>query len=157
MARSKSGAVKSSSVLEVPSRRTKKARPQLYEDFDEQGSAGSDLLDSDELDDDFEGVLSPLKRKRVADRNSSAVKKASNRKRRKPAAVPSDDSEVGFELREGQEIAGKVIEAPQAGRGLLSRYLNPCDDSLIGEPFSSTRADLTEYSGLLETSAGSRM
>lgn len=77
----------------------------------ESEAEDSKEYDSDALDDDSEAETRPKKRKRVS---SVVTKTRSTRKKKKPA---DSDAEDEFELREGQEIVGEVVQAPKTGRG----------------------------------------
>ena len=80
-------------------------------------SADEDVeaLDSDNLDDDKgdtanRGGKGGAKRKKGA----SVAKRKAKKRRRK---VQSDDDESDLELKEGQEVVGKVVRAPKTGQG----------------------------------------
>ncbi|KAN0136901.1 Conserved hypothetical protein (DUF2461) domain containing protein [Lactarius tabidus] len=88
--------------------------PYLVEDdgFDEKS------LHSDALDDDSDPELRPArasgKRKRPTPVKPHGTKGRTPRKRRKSAH--SDEDEEVHDLKEGQEIVGKVVQAPKTGR-----------------------------------------
>jgi len=66
-------------------------------------------LDSDNLDDDDDdGKKGEVKRRR---------KKASPAKSRKRRKGGSDEEESDLELKEGQEVVGKIVRAPKTGQG----------------------------------------
>ncbi|KAI0061106.1 hypothetical protein BV25DRAFT_1826967 [Artomyces pyxidatus] len=84
-----------------------------YEDSnDEPDVEDEPELDSDALDDDDE-IDSPKARKSTK-RTRSPKKAASPRKRRKK----DDDMDAGdvTDLKEGQQIVGRVVQAPKSGR-----------------------------------------
>jgi hypothetical protein len=86
--------------------------PYLVEDddFDEKS------LHSDALDEDSDGYARVSgKRKRPTPVKPRGAKGRSPRKRRKSAQGDEDEEEI--DLKEGQEIVGKVVEAPKTGRG----------------------------------------
>ena len=95
--------------------------PYLVEDddFDEKS------LHSDALDEDSDPELRPArvsgKRKRATPVKPRGAKGRTPRKRRKSAQ--SDENEEDNGLKEGQEIVGKVIQAPKTGRGTYCIYL----------------------------------
>lgn len=86
-------------------------------------------LDSDALDDDDDdenesiGRSRSRKRKRVSPVKTSP-KKATPRKKKKATVEDTDDADDDFDLKEGQEIVGTVVEAPKTGRGALSSVVN---------------------------------
>lgn len=88
--------------------------PYLVEDddFDEKS------LHSDALDEDSDSELRPArvsgKRKRPTPVKPHGTKGRTPRKRRKSAH--SDEDEEDHDLKEGQEIVGKVVQAPKTGR-----------------------------------------
>ncbi|KIP10812.1 hypothetical protein PHLGIDRAFT_125316 [Phlebiopsis gigantea 11061_1 CR5-6] len=87
---------------------------EAYVEQDEEPSE-AESINSDNLDDD--PPAKPLKRKRGAasSSKSSPRKGASPRKKRKePDHDDQQDSE--YELEEGQEIVGRVVEAPKSGQ-----------------------------------------
>ncbi|KZP20320.1 hypothetical protein FIBSPDRAFT_696207, partial [Athelia psychrophila] len=73
-------------------------------------------LDSDALDepDEEEEPSKSRKRKRALPTKKAQPKKSSPRKKRKSDEV--DDSDEEYDLKEGQEIVGTVVEAPKTGR-----------------------------------------
>ncbi|OJT04034.1 hypothetical protein TRAPUB_5270 [Trametes pubescens] len=95
-----------------------------YQDADDVSEAES--LDSDALDEDSDVKAPSRKRKRAApagkkspaktSKNASPKKAgASSRKKRKTKAEETED-EDDFELEEGQEVVGVVVQAPKTGR-----------------------------------------
>ncbi len=96
--------------------------PYLVEDddFDEKS------LHSDALDEDSDPELRPArvsgKRKRPTPVKPRGVKGRTPRKRRKSAHSDEDEEEGDKDLKEGQELVGKVIQAPKTGRGTYCLY-----------------------------------
>jgi hypothetical protein len=78
-------------------------------------------LHSDALDEDSDPELKPArvngKRKRLTPVKPRGVKGRNPRKRRKSAHSDEDEEEEDTNLKEGQEIVGRVVEAPKTGRG----------------------------------------
>lgn len=96
---------------------------------DEHSVSEAESLDSDALDEDEDVKPTSRKRKRAApagkkspaktSKNASPKKAgASARKKRKTKAEETED-EDDFELEEGQEVVGVVVQAPKTGRGGL--------------------------------------
>lgn len=79
------------------------------EDQDEDEDVKS--LDSDALDDD-EIIDKSRKRKRVSTAKKSSKAKSSKKKKKDIV----DESEDDFEVKEGQEVVGTVVQAPKTGR-----------------------------------------
>jgi hypothetical protein len=72
-------------------------------------------LHSDTLDDDSDqGVR---KRKRASPVKSRRAKASSPRKKRKNATDDEDEEGEDYGLKEGQQVVGKVVQAPKKGRG----------------------------------------
>jgi len=105
------------------SRSKQKTAAQKRKRRDEPGSQdeGSDTnfseddvqaLDSDNLDDDDADTAGAKRKKR-----SSAAKP---RKRRKERASEGEESDL--ELKEGQEVVGKIVRAPKTGQGELRTF-----------------------------------
>jgi len=91
-------------------------------DQDDVKSLHSDALDDDS---DQETVKHGRKRKRaslVKTRLASA-RVSSPRKKRKNAASYEDEKGEGYDLKEGQQIVGKVVQAPKTGRGKHFIYI----------------------------------
>ncbi|KAL0572077.1 hypothetical protein V5O48_009895 [Marasmius crinis-equi] len=98
--------------------------------------------DSDALDDDEETPTkkrSSTKRKR-ATTSESPKKSSPGKKRRRTVKEDDSDEDDDLELKEGQEVVGKVVQAPKTGRvpagqisqntmNFLSKLANPaCND-----------------------------
>ena len=90
---------------------------------DEPGSEDEDFsdddvqaLDSDNLDDDDADTARRAGTKRK--KNSSATKPPKRRR----AAVPEEEDEGDLELKEGQEVVGKIVRAPKTGLGGLRMF-----------------------------------
>lgn len=78
-------------------------------------------LDSEALDEDDEFDSAPRKRKRGSAASTPAKKKARPAARRASSSprkrrTVSQDSEEELELAEGQEVVGRVVQAPKTGR-----------------------------------------
>ena len=82
-------------------------------------------MDSDALDDD-ETTGNSRKRKRASPAKKVSSKKSSLRKKK----GDDDDDEDDFELKEGQEIVGVVVQAPKTGRGTWLRLPDAFSRSL---------------------------
>lgn len=84
----------------------------------------SDALDDDsEFDEaDEEDEEEPRKPKRKRANSGKQDKTHSPRKRRRKAN--KDDEEDDFDLKEGQEVVGEVVQAPKTGRGIYPSRLN---------------------------------
>jgi hypothetical protein len=92
-----------------------------YQDEDDEDDVKS--LHSDALDDDSdqeEKKKRAGKRKRASLDKSRRAKGSSPRKRRKSAASDEDEDEEGYSLKEGQQVVGKVVQAPKTGHGQCS-------------------------------------
>jgi hypothetical protein len=106
-----------------PWSRTRVAHNGDENSFEDQGDEDGDdddidakEYDSDALDDDSDTKPSKeKKRKGVA--NSSPTKKATSPRKRRKAQDEDDDEDEEFELKEGQEIVGIIVQAPKKGRG----------------------------------------
>ena len=92
------------------------------DDFDEKS------LHSDALDEDSDVELRPPrvsgKRKRQTPVKPRAAKGRTPSKRRKSAHSDEDEEEEDTDLKEGQEIVGRVVEAPKTGRGTWYIHMN---------------------------------
>src|SRR6267154_6882181 len=80
------------------------------EDDDDAQSMDSDALDDEVID-------KSRKRKRASPMKKTLSKKLSSKKKKKDA---SEESEDDFELKEGQEVVGTVVQAPKTGRGMYA-------------------------------------
>ncbi|KAI0315925.1 hypothetical protein OF83DRAFT_307107 [Amylostereum chailletii] len=87
------------------------------QDSDEDIAAlDSDALD-DEEDEEEPAPVKPGKRKRAAPTSKRSPKKAPARKARKKPDVDEEDNDEDFDdLKEGQEVVGRVVQAPKTGR-----------------------------------------
>ena len=84
---------------------------------DEEEPSDVESINSDNLDDDLPPNKSQRrKRGSTSSAKSSPKKKSTPRKKRKKVDE-DEDAQSEFELDEGQEIVGKVIQAPKTGRG----------------------------------------
>ena len=91
--------------------------------YENESEELSDLesINSDNLDEEVP-VAKPSKRKRGPKSAAKASpKKASAPRKKRKKADDDDDEEAYIELKEGQEIVGKVIQAPETGRGERAR------------------------------------
>jgi len=93
---------------------------QEEDDEDDVKSLHSDALDDDS---DQETEKHARKRKRASPVKSHRAKASSPRKRRKNAASDEDEEGEGYDLKEGQQIVGKVVQAPKTGRGTRCVYI----------------------------------
>ena len=90
----------------------------------QEGNDDSDVksLHSDALDEDGDQETQKHARKRkhappIKSRTRTRTKAISPRKRRKTAVSDEDEEVEGYDVKEGQQIVGKVIQAPKTGRG----------------------------------------
>lgn len=104
----------------VSTSRKRRKSPEEDEEEDEGDFQDNVSLDSDALDDD-PPAKSPKQRGKPKSKSTSSPKKSSPKKRRKVAKEDDDDDEISLELEDGQEVVGRVVQAPKTGRG-LSRY-----------------------------------
>ncbi len=74
---------------------------------------------SDALDDDSELETKKRggKRKRASHAKTPRAKGSSPRKRHKNTTSDEDEESESFDLKEGQQAVGKVVQAPKTGRG----------------------------------------
>ena len=82
-------------------------------------------LHSDALDDDSDLETKKRgggKRKRVSHGKTPRANGSSPRKRHKNAANDEDEEGDVYELKEGQKVVGKVVQAPKTGRGQCYFY-----------------------------------
>ena len=102
------------------------AASDAYQATDDDDDEDVKSLHSDALDDDSDLDAKKLgrKRKRASQIKSPRAKGSSPRKRRKNADSDEDEGE-GYDLKEGQEVVGKVVEAPKTGRGQCYSYYTP--------------------------------
>jgi hypothetical protein len=95
------------------------ATSDAYSEQDDEHDVKS--LHSDALDDDSDLETKKLggKRKRAshASGKTPRAKGSSPRKRHNNAASDEDEEGEGPELKEGQRVVGKVVQAPKTGRG----------------------------------------
>jgi hypothetical protein len=84
------------------------------EDDDDVKSLHSDALDDDS---DQETRKTVKKRKRVSPIKPRRAKASSPRKKRKNANSDEDEEGEGYDLKEGQQVVGRVVQAPKTGRG----------------------------------------
>lgn len=115
---------------------------QEEDDEDDVKSLHSDALDDDDSDQETEKHA--RKRKRASPVKSRRAKASSPRKRRKNTASDEDEEEEGYDLKEGQQIVGKVVQAPKTGRGTRCVYILVRYEGLI-HCRSSTGSDISKY------------
>lgn len=138
----------------------------------EVGSLDSDALDEEDEEANGSGKNGRKRRRASTSSKKAALKKTTNakaktspnkgsaapRKRRKVSKASEDEAEEesDFELEEGQEIVGVVVQAPKSGRGAYTICAPPgVDVVLFGVEFanvndliaSAARADLEEHIG----------
>ena len=130
--RAKKDVIKRSSTQKRVNRRKRVAETEVSESENAANDAASDAyqatddaddmksLHSDALDDDSDLDAKKLGRKRgrVLQVKSPRAKGSSPRKRRKNAASDEDEESYGYDLKEGQEVVGRVVQAPKTGQGL---------------------------------------
>jgi hypothetical protein len=119
----------------------------VYEDPESAGEDGDkddDMksMDSDALDDDELTSETPRKRKRASPVKKSPSKKSSPRKKKKDNDNESKDD---FELQEGQELVGTVVQAPKTGRGVSIGHAFLLIQPNIQELFSTSRSDIKKH------------
>ena len=110
-------------------------------------------MDSDALDDD-ETTGNSRKRKRASPAKKVSSKKSSLRKKGN-----DEDDEDDFELKEGQEIVGVIVQAPKTGRGTWLRLPDAFSRSLpeLWAPFSTCRSNIAEHVRLLDSAEGPKI
>lgn len=88
-----------------------------YQEEDDEDDVKS--LHSDALDDDSDQQTQKhaRKRKRASPVKSRGTKATSPRKWRKRSKSDEDGEAEGYDLKEGQQIVGKVVQAPKSGQG----------------------------------------
>ncbi|GJE93436.1 CDC45 and DUF2461 domain-containing protein [Phanerochaete sordida] len=104
------------------SRRKREETPEESEDaqsdaYVDDGDDVSDAesINSDNLDEEHEEK--PAKRKRGSGANArSSPKKASSPRKKRKKADEDEDDEFDIELEDGQEVVGRVVQAPKTGR-----------------------------------------
>ncbi|KAG5635843.1 hypothetical protein H0H81_009961 [Sphagnurus paluster] len=126
------------------------ARKDAQEDDDDeeevQREYDSDALDDDDIETGQKrkrgGAASPKKRAK----KSTSVKPSS---RKKPRTKHAAEEEADFELADGQEIVGRVVQAPKTGQGaFLSKDLfSMCRDAVFDSPAGP---DIPEHVRLLD-------
>ena len=130
--RARRDVIKRSSTQKRVNRRKRVAETEVSESENAADDAASDAyhatddeddmesLHSDALDDDSDLDAKKLggRRKRVSQVKSPRAKGSSPRKRRKNAASDEDEESYGYDLKEGQEVVGRVVQAPKTGQGL---------------------------------------
>jgi hypothetical protein len=85
----------------------------------QEGNDDVKSLHSDALDDDSdqETKQNVKKRKRASPVKPRCAKASSPRKKRKIADSDEDEEEEGYDLKEGQQVVRRVVQAPKTGRG----------------------------------------
>jgi len=113
------------------SRSKQKTAVQKRKRRDEPGSQdeGSDTnvseddvqaLDSDNLDDDDDDADTARRGRKAGAKRKKRSSAAKPRKRRRGAV--SEEEESDLELKEGQEVVGKIVRAPKTGQGELRTF-----------------------------------
>jgi hypothetical protein len=129
-----------------------------YQEEDNEDDVKS--LHSDALDDDSDQETTRQKNARKRKRASPVKPRrtrasSSPRKKRKNAASDEDgeedEDEQGYDLKEGQQVVGKVVQAPKTGRGKspwFSVFLYTVLRGVLSELIyhrSSSRSDFSKY------------
>jgi hypothetical protein len=85
-------------------------------------------LHSDALDDDSDQGTKThgKKRKRASPVKSRRAKASSPRKKHKNADSDEDEEGEDYDLKEGQQVVGRVVQAPKTGRG--KHLYSTCED-----------------------------
>jgi hypothetical protein len=99
------------------------ATSDAYSEQDDEHDVKS--LHSDALDDDSDLETKKRgggKRKRVSHGKTPRANGSSPRKRHKDAASDEDEEGEAYELKEGQQVVGKIVQAPKTGRGQCCFY-----------------------------------
>lgn len=99
------------------------ATSDAYSEQDDEHDVKS--LHSDALDDDSDLETKKRgggKRKRVSQGKTPRAKVGSPRKRHKNAASDEDEEGEPYELKQGQQVVGKVVQAPKTGHGQRCFY-----------------------------------
>lgn len=94
------------------------ATSDAYSEQDDEHDVKS--LHSDALDDDSDLETKNHvggKRKRVSQGKAPRAKVSSPRKRHKNVASDEDEEGESFDLKEGQQVVGKIVQAPKTGHG----------------------------------------
>ena len=125
---------------------TDDATSDAYSDQDDEHDVKS--LHSDALDDDSDPETKKRgggKRKRVSHGKTTGANGSSPRKKHKNAASDEDEGEV-YELKEGQQVVGKVVQAPKTGRGQCCFYPPVyCDHSELIDRGSPSGSNNPKY------------
>jgi hypothetical protein len=109
-------------------KRTRSTKLHDDERFQSEESGGDDqgIIDSDALDDEPRHIIDDrwkkkTKKQKMSDKSTTASTSRSTPKRskRKSNSKRESDNEDEFELGEGQEVVGKVVQAPTTGLGAL--------------------------------------
>ena len=119
-----------------------------YQEEDDENDVKS--LHSDALDDDSDQETEKHARKRkrappIKSRTGTRTKASSPRKRRKSAVSDEDEEAEGYGVKEGQQIVGKVIQAPKTGRGTCRVYMLCAMRDVPLNNRSSTGSDISKY------------
>lgn len=94
-----------------------------YSEQDDEHDVKSLL--SDALDDDSDLETKKRgsgKRKRVSHGKTPRANGSSPRKRHRNAVSDEDEEGEVYELKEGQQVVGKIVQAPKTGRGQCCFY-----------------------------------
>lgn len=116
---------------------------------------GDDIqaLDSDDLDDEVADTAK--RRRKVGTKRKKNPSPTKSRKRRKKAA--SEEEESDLELKEGQEVVGKIVHAPKTGLGGLQAFRRRRIEFETQRFRSSSWADISEHARLPEPAQGARI
>ena len=102
-------------------KKTRQTRKRGHTEEDEEDYSTVKVYDSDALDEDSDTEVPKSGSKRKSSMKSSPKKTVSPHKKRKKDTEETEDE---YELEEGQEIVGVVVQAPKTGRvapGMISK------------------------------------
>ncbi|EKM57150.1 uncharacterized protein PHACADRAFT_92896 [Phanerochaete carnosa HHB-10118-sp] len=99
---------------DYPEEESEDEQSDAYED-EEEVVSDADSINSENLDDERE--TKPAKRKRASAKSAkSSPKKTSSPRKKRKTSEEDEDTESELELQDGQEIVGRVVQAPKTGR-----------------------------------------
>ena len=123
--RARRDVIKRSSTQKRVNRRKRVAETEVSESENAANDAASDAYHATDDEDDMESLHSDaldddsdLDAKKLGGRRKRVSQVKSPRKRRKNAASDEDEESYGYDLKEGQEVVGRVVQAPKTGQGL---------------------------------------
>ena len=101
-------------------KKRRRVEPESVDEGCDTSAAEDDVrvLDSDNLDDDSD-TLTAKRGKKAAPKRKKNASPTKPRKRKKKAA---SDEESDLELKEGQQVVGKVVRAPKSGQGEFQMF-----------------------------------